>query len=685
MRRVAAPRDLRRSVRAQLRAGPVVLPATLAAGVLVFLAVSDGGYAATKWYPAALVVLALLALGLVVLPGAGGPPGLVLSAAGLLGGYAVWSYASIAWAQQNADAWDGANRTALYAIVFALFALWPLGRRGAAFLTAGIALAIAAVGVVALVRVNAATGTALVESFLDGRLAWPIKYHNATVCLWFLGFWPCVAFAARREVHPLLRGLFLGAAVLLMGLALLGQSRGWFFAAPAVLVLFLAISPGRVRLAWTLAIVGLLTLIPWGPALDVHKQIVDGVSPDRPFADATVAIATATVLAIVAGAAAGYLERRVSVPEPVGRRTGQAMLAAVVLAAVVGLVVFTVRVDSPIGWVGDRWAEFKGGADPSGHGARFTQGLGSNRFDFWRVGWEDFEGHPLTGVGADNFRHDYLLHRKSLEEPYYPHSGLIRVFGQTGLVGALLLFGGMACAVLAALRAIRGRLGIGAVTAAAATTSWAYFMVHGAVDWFWELSALGVAAFAMLGVAAGLMPRPAVLPLSRAAQEPLVRSPAALAVATVVAGLLVAGFAAPWLSARDTLRAHDVFTRDPRQAPEALRLLDRAAGLNPWSTAPRFEEAQIGLALGNEALAREGYQAVLERDPRDMYSNLALATLASMAGDRAQALRYARRARDLSPRDPLAEAILGDLGRGKRVDIQMLRSDFQTRREARGK
>ena len=47
-----------------------------------------------------------------------------------------------------------------------------------------------------------------------------------------LGLFPCVILGGRRGIPAPLRGLFLGAAVLLAGAALLGQSRGWLIALP---------------------------------------------------------------------------------------------------------------------------------------------------------------------------------------------------------------------------------------------------------------------------------------------------------------------------------------------------------------------------------------------------------------------------------------------------------------------
>ncbi len=54
-----------------------------------------------------------------------------------------------------------------------------------------------------------------------------------------------------------------------------------------------------------------------------------------------------------------------------------------------------------------------------------------------------------------------------------------------------------------------GAAGLGAVAAASvATVSVLYWLIHGSLDWFWEFPALGGAAFAMLGLAAGLAAPP---------------------------------------------------------------------------------------------------------------------------------------------------------------------------------
>lgn len=666
----------------------MLLPASAATGVLVFLAVRDAGYEdiPVTWQWSALFLAALLLVSVLALPRAGGPPRMVLAAAALLAAYAAWSFLSISWAGQSADAWDGANRTLLYAVVFALFALWPLGRRGAPLLLGALVLALGATATVALLKVAAAAPDGIDPLFVGGRLAWPVSYPNGGVVLWFMAFWPAVALGSRREVHPLLRGLFAASAVVFAGAALLAQSRGWLFALPIVAVVFIVLTPGRVRVAWALLGVGLATLLISRSVLDVLNAFGEERPVTGEIDGAVTSILVAALVAAGVTAAIGAADRRVRVQRVAARRAGYAMAVAGLAVVLVGAGAFTARVDDPVSWTDARWEEFKGGSQPHpDSGARFTQTLGSNRYDFWRVAWDGFERRPLTGIGADNFRHDYLRARQSGEEAYYPHSVVIRTLSQTGLVGALLLFGAIGCALASVVRTIRTRPGLPAAVAGAAGTGFVYFLVHGAVDWFWELPALGGIAFALLGIAAGLQPRPALHPSLRAAREPLVRSPATIAAATLATAALLVAFVPSLLADRATKRARDTFNENPAKAGEALDLLDRAAGLQPGSTLPRLLQAQIVVALGRPALAADYYRDAIERDPRDVYAHTALAAIDSMSGRPGDAERHAARAVELSPRDDTARRVLRRLRAGRRVTIFDVNKDYGERLENRGR
>jgi tetratricopeptide (TPR) repeat protein len=642
--------------RADLRTSPAFLPAAAGVVVIAWMAADEAGYELSNWYPAGLVLLALLVVSLVALPRPA-PSRAVVVAVALLAAYAAWSYLSIAWADQRDVAWDGANRTLVYAVVLALFSLWPVRARAAAVLLGATALAVAVIGLITLLRADA-TGE-LRRFFFEGRLVEPAGYVNANVALWFMAFWPCAVFATRRELHPLLRGLFFGSACLLASLALLGQSRGWLLALPVMGLLALVVVPGRARMLVVLVLVSLVTLAVSGPLLDVYDASADAGALDGALSDATRAILLAAGAAALLGSALTWLERRARPDGLGGRRADLAAAGLVAGAIVIGLVVFTVRVGSPIGEASDYWNEFKeGGTTPTAGEARLTGTAATDRYDFWRVGVDMFADRPLTGYGADNFQQEYFVRGESDQQPRYPHSLEVRVLAQTGLVGALLLGGALLAAVMGALQALRRSRNLDAAVAGAGLLSAGYWLVHGSLDWFWEFAGLGAFAFAALGLAAALGPEEAAEAPRRAIGRP------ALAVSIAAALLAAVSLAAPWLADRYVDQAGRSWRSDPEGAFSAL---DRAASLNPLSPNPDLTAGTIAVSLGRLPEAERHFSAALERDDKDGYTNLQLGALASEQGRRREALRRIRRAVVLNPRYDVSRNALRDLEKGRRI------------------
>src|SRR6185436_10711390 len=135
---------------------------------------------------------------------------------------------------------------------------------------------------------------------------------------------------------------------------------------------------------------------------------------------------------------------------------------------------------------------------PASDTSYFSAGVGGNRYDFWRVAWNEFKAHPVAGVGVDNFQLDYLRDRRSIEEPLYPHSVELRLLSETGVVGAALFLAFVAC-VVAALRRLRRFPPDRRALAGGAVAVVVYFVIHGSIDWFWEIPAAGGLAILALG------------------------------------------------------------------------------------------------------------------------------------------------------------------------------------------
>jgi tetratricopeptide (TPR) repeat protein len=655
-----------------LAEGPAVLLAGLGLATILAITPADGGYRPGSLYAAALFELGLLVVALLALPRARRAVRPVRIACACLAGYAAWSYLSIAWADQKGDAWDGANRTALYALIFALFALWPLRGRVAAALIGAYAGVIAVMGLVTLTELMAAADPS--GHFIDGRFAEPIRYANADAALWSSAFFPCIVLASRRAAAPALRGLLVAAAVLLGGLALMGQSRGWLFALPVVFLVFAAVTPKRVRTSLTLllAAAGVALTIP--AVVDVYDE------SGRALARAVDSAGRAILLAAVAAGAVAFLtalpDRRVTVSREGGRRLAAALAAVALLAAFAGTAVYVAERGSPFSDIAHAWNQFKTKKTPHGGASRLGR-LGSNRYDFWRVAVREFGHAPIAGIGADNYQEAYLRHGKSAESPLYPHSVELRTLAQTGLVGALLLGAALVAACVAAGRAMRRRTGWGAAAAASGVGAFAYWLVHGSVDWLWEFPALGGAAFALVGIAAGLAPRRTEPPASF--RRPLAGGPVAAAIVGAVGLLLVLSFGAPWLADRYSSQAARIWGARPARAFDRL---DTAAGLNPLSPRPKLLAGAIALRLDRPRLAERYYREAVDRDPNGGSAYLELGAIVYASGRRPEGARLLARAAELQPRDEVTARVLRRARRGGRVDIEAM-NDALRRRTAK--
>jgi len=668
-----------------LREAPATVPGLAAVALFVIWATDQAGYPLTHWAPGALVVLALFALALATIGlRLGEIPAPVRIALGSLAAYTALSFLSILWARVAADAWEGADRTLLYLLVFALFACWPQNGRAAASLLAAWVLAMVGLAAFVALHASAASSTSLPRLFAFGRLAYPTGYANANAALWLMACWPAFLLARSAWLPWGLRGALAGGTVLLADVALLGQSRGALYATPVMLVLVFALVPRRAR-TFALLIPVAAGIGATAPAvLRVGDRLSHGevVAGRLHTAVAAMFIAAAVVGLAVALAAAGEQRRLLSAPA-LGRLRRAVSVCAI--ATLIGLLGGGwAAAGDPLARLRHGWDTFKSvkGYEANGSGNRLTSGLGSNRYDFYRVALDQFVAHPIAGIGADNFQQQYLRHGRSDETPHYPHSVELRTLTETGLVGSAVALTGLAAALVAGSRASRARHARDALApdvAVAALGGFAYWLVHGSLDWFWEFAGLGAPAFALLGLACALAPRAAAPPPGRgllsmgrgaAARRarPLGRG-LGLAAAVAAAAFAAASLVAPWLSQLEIESAARVWPRAPREA--YARLLD-AADLNPLSDEAYLVAGGIALRFGDLSLADRRFSQALARSPDDAYATLERGAIASARGRQDAAVRLLGRAARLQPRDRLTKRALALARSGQRVSVAEL-------------
>jgi tetratricopeptide (TPR) repeat protein len=654
-----------------LRAAPATVPALAALVLCVVWAGSQAGFPLTHWAPGGLIVLALLAIALAVLrPRWREIPGPVRVALGCLAAYTALSFLSILWAGVPGDAWEGANRTLLYLLVFALFACWPQRGATAALLLCLWTLALVALAAFTALHVDAAAASAArLDALLpDGRLVYPAGYVNADAAQWMMALWPALLLARSRELPVALRGVLAGGAVLLAEVALLSESRGALYATPIMLVLVFALLPGRVRTFAVLVPVAAGVGAAAPAVLRVGELLETGHPARAEIHSATLAMfAAAVAVALVVALGAAVERRRGPLPRAAAARVHRGVGAVAIAALVLLIAGGWAATGDPLTRARHAWDTFK---SPKGYAAnstgtsRLIGGLGSSRYDFYRVALDEFAAHPLVGIGADNFAEAYLAHGHSAETPHYPHSVELRTLAETGLVGALLAVAGLGAALLACARALaRSPDRLGRAVAAAALAGFGYWVVHGSFDWFWEFAGLGAPAFALLGIGCSLAPRPTHAAARRGPRLALVLAGGVLGAAAIVS------LTAPWLSALQVQSAAHVWVGDRTLAYSRL---DDAARLNPLSDEPYVVAGSIALRFGELGRADRDFALALKRTPGDAYATLERGAIASATGRRPAALALLRRAVRLDPREPLTRQALELVRRGQRVDIYKL-------------
>jgi hypothetical protein len=655
-----------------LERSPGLVPCTLAFGVLVWFAADEGGFRTTTWMPALLLLGAALLVCLGALPRPH-PSRPALAAVLLLAAYGLFCLLSVLWAEQQELAWDAGNRVLLYAVILALCSLWPLRGRSAAVVLGAFGLAIAAIALIELLRTLGATEG--IQYFDEARFAEPVGYVNANAALWMSAMLPCGILAGRRGVPAPVRGLLLGAAGLLAGAALLGQSRGWLMVLPLVGLLALLAVPGRGRTIVAFAAVGGAILLILEPLLEVYRNWHAFQAPGPELDRAVRALLLTSGGLAVLGTLAALVDGRVHLSARRARQVSGAVVVVLALATSAVIAGYAVVERSPISAVSDAWNQFKrGGKTRSGDSPRLTAGFSTYRYDYWRVGWREFKRRPLLGAGADNFGRAYLREGESSQTPLYPHNTEMVALAETGLVGGVLLGGALLAAVLAGLPG-RRRPDVAGAAAGAGIVIFGYWLLHSSVDWFWEFPGLVGPALAGLALAIAVGSG-RVSERDRAA--PVLERRRALVLAAVAALLVGLSVVPPWLSAREQRRATEIAAASP---DAALKRLERAAWLNPLSPVPDKAAAIIEMRRGRYAAAAAALRKAFERDSGDSGLHLLLGVVESEAGRPLRARQLVAQAHRLAPRDEVVAATLRELRRAGRVDPRSL--DRRIQRDVR--
>jgi O-antigen ligase len=290
----------------------------------------------------------------------------------------------------------------------------------------------------------------------------------------------------------------------------------------------------------------------------------------------------------------------------------------------------------------ERWERFTAPPDAAADAAapgfvssHLASGTGSGRWQFWSAAADAFKSQPVEGRGAGSYASWWAEHGTLPDVVRDAHALGLQTLAELGLLGAIMLVGFIAVALVTATRALGVSPGPQRTAAAALLASASGLLLGMQVDWVWNIPA--VAAVALLALAVLCAP----------GEE--VRSRRSVGVAVALLG--VAGIALsllPWLTQTEIDASREAAADG--NTPQALERALSARRLQPWAASPWLQEALVRERGGDATGAAQAITAAVDRDPEDWRTRLVAARLQAKAGDASAADASLRRAERLAPR-----------------------------------
>jgi O-antigen ligase len=609
------------------------------------LALAGGGFDLSARHIAGLavwlVVVGLLALGVAARANLGKP---FYWASGLILGLALLSAISSLWSGSIELSITEADRVLVYLGFFlAAFLIAQTDQRRQRF-AEGIAIALALIAFAAL-------ATRLLPDVFDAgpglgsgpRLRYPLGYWNANGLALGIGV-TMLLWMSRRSLTASLRWLAVASLPVLLLALYFTYSRGGLLALLVAGGCMLALSHDRLWLLGTLAI-GALGTLPALLAVQGRQSLADNsnspVSVDQGL-EVLLLLAAGVALALLLFAGLRRLEGRD------GGLTGRAVRLSrdpkLLKRIALGAALLAIGVAVAVG--GRAWDQFSSSdlQFPNQPEQHFGQLSGAGRHDFYRVAIDAFGEKPVLGHGAGTYQFSWDQLRSIPIPVRDAHSVFLEAFAELGLVGGLLvlaLFGALLWTGFAAWRDAKGsQQELCAVLLAAIVA----FAVGAAIDWFWEIAALGAIFFLASGVLVAV--RCAQLAPGEANGRENRRF-----------GLAVAGLAVAWVTALGLIGPllvdHEIKASQSAAAsadiPSAVSHADTARSIEPWAASPYVQLGLLAQLQGDYVTAAGRLSQAIHREDRNWLLYYLRSKIEHEAGDTASARADLRRAQQLNP------------------------------------
>jgi hypothetical protein len=594
---------------------------------------------------------------------------------GLLLAFAIWCGITLLWSVTPDQTWAEVNRGIAYTLV-ALLAIAagcsaPKAIERVAYGWLGVAIACALYALAGkLIPGVEILGVSFDHTRFASRLREPLQYWNALGLVCVLAVPVALRITTDVARKPVTRcAAILGLFVLLTCLGMT-YSRGGLVALTTAIIVMTLLGGQRLR---GLAVLGatVVSLIPVlalafsRPALKGINIPLDERTPDG------------IILCLVMGgsmlglliAAWGMLrlEERATWSEESTRMVwrGLATITAV-LALIVVLGVATSK-GGPGQFFDDAWHEFtKTSQDKDSDPTRIISSNSGNRWVWWKEAAGAWTDKPVGGWGAGSFPVTHLLYREVELDVQQPHNVPLQFLAETGIVGAALGMGALGFLLFAAFARVRampdGRERDIAVALFAGAVAW---LVHGVVDFDWDIPGVTIPALVFMGVLVAIPARRedgSALATTPPDGGPVAGRAAALVVVCLLLGLVVVSALLPsWANSKATSALAVTTQAAEPELESAAAEADAGARLDPTAIASLLAAADLAQNRGRLVDARHYLLQAVDRQPYSAVAWRRLLLLAKATADRRGAKAAAERLLALDPLGKGTLALVGQL------------------------
>jgi hypothetical protein len=589
---------------------------------------------------------------------------------GLLVGFAVWCGVTLLWSVAPERTWAHVNRAMAYSLVvvlaIALVSSMPRALMRIAYGWLFVALACALYALAGKIIPGVEIlGVSFDHTSTVSRLRAPLEYWNALGLVMVLAIPIALRITTDTTRHDVSRMAAISALFVLLVTLFMTYSRGGILSCLAALTVLTVFGGPRLR---GLAVV-VVTLVAAIPALGLSfsRPALKGiyVPLDERVPDGIVlGMVTAGCLIALLCAAWGMLrlEERTAWSDERTQLVWRGLAATTAILGVLVLGGIASAPGGPSGWADRGWEKFsETSQDKVSDPARIVSSNSGNRWVWWKEAAGAWWDKPLQGWGAGSFPVTHKMYRQVELSVVQPHNMPLQFLAETGIVGMLLVSGAIGFLLLCALDRMRsmakGRERDMAVALFAGAVAW---LVHGVVDWDWDIPGVTIPALMFLGVLVATPWRPR--PGAAAARGAIGARGAALALACVAAGLLIVSAGLPMLADEKASSAQAVSTNaGPAELEDAAADADLAARLDPTAVRPLFAAAAIAEGRGRLFDARSFLLDAVDRQPDNTVAWQRLLALAFKTADRPGAKAAARRLLELDPIGKEARALAARL------------------------